>query len=126
MSYCNLWVTEPTREGIMEAFRKRRVYGATDNILANVRCGTHFMGEEFSVTEPPRISVKLEGTAPFAKVQIVKDNQYVYSIEPGTATVGFTWQDNAAVKGRTSYYYVRGEQEDGELVWVSPMWIRYQ
>ena len=24
-----------------------------------------------------------------------------------------------------SYYYVRGEQEDGELVWVSPVWIHY-
>jgi len=23
-------------------------------------------------------------------------------------------------------YYVRGEQADGELVWVSPMWITYR
>ena len=30
-----------------------------------------------------------------------------------------------AVKGKTSYYYVRGEQEDGEIVWASPMWITY-
>ena len=22
-------------------------------------------------------------------------------------------------------YYVRGEQSDGEVVWVSPMWITY-
>ncbi|MEO7649074.1 MAG: hypothetical protein ABIZ80_01280, partial [Bryobacteraceae bacterium] len=64
MSYCNLWVTTPTREGIMDAFRKRRVYGATENILADVRCAGHFMGEEFSVKEPPSISVKLAGTAP--------------------------------------------------------------
>jgi len=28
--------------------------------------------------------------------------------------------------GATSYYYVRGEQEDGELVWISPMWITYR
>ena len=32
----------------------------------------------------------------------------------------------AAQKGGTSYYYVRGEQSDGELVWVSPMWITYR
>jgi hypothetical protein len=123
MAYCNLWVTAPTREGIMEAFHKRRVYGATDNILADVHCGTHMMGEEFSVSVAPSISVKLIGTGPFAKVHIVKDNNYVYSVEPKTAKVAFTWQDNAAVKGKTSYYYVRGEQEDGQLVWVSPMWI---
>ena len=45
MSYCNLWVTSPTREGIMEAFHKRRVYGATDNILADVR--------QFRLAHPP-------------------------------------------------------------------------
>ena len=25
----------------------------------------------------------------------------------------------------TSYDYVRGEQADKELVWVSPMWVKY-
>ena len=32
----------------------------------------------------------------------------------------------AATPGKTSYYYVRGEQADGELVWASPMWITYK
>ena len=126
MSYCNLWVTEPTRAGVLEAFKKRRVYGATDNILADVRSGTHFMGEEFTTAEAPTLTVKLEGTAPFAKVYIVKDNNYVYTAEPQTRNVSFTWKDNAPEKGKTSYYYVRGEQADGELVWVSPMWITMQ
>jgi hypothetical protein len=126
MSYCNLWVTSPTREGVMEAFHKRRVYGATDNILADVRSAGHFMGEEFTTSEPPSIAVKLWGTANFAKVRIIKDNQYVYGAEPNRKNVDFTWKDSAAVKGKTSYYYVRGEQADGELVWVSPMWITYK
>jgi hypothetical protein len=126
MSYCNLWVTTPTREGVMEAFHKRRVYGATDNILADVRSAGHFMGEEFNTSEPPSISVKLWGTANFGKVRIIKDNQYVYGAEPNKKNVDFTWKDSAAVKGKTSYYYVRGEQADGELVWVSPMWITYK
>jgi hypothetical protein len=126
MSYCNLWVTTPTREGIMEAFRKRRVYGATDNILADVRSGDHFMGEEFTTAQAPSFTVRLRGTAPFAKVHIIRDTQYVYTAEPKTREVNFTWKDNAAQKGKTSYYYVRGEQQDGELVWVSPMWITYR
>ena len=126
MSYCNLWVTARTREAIMEAFRKRRIYGATDNILADVRSGEHFMGEEFSTAQPPSIAVKLVGTAAFAKVHIGKDGKYVYSIEPKTQRVDFVWRDGEAEHGKTSYYYVRGEQADGELVWVSPMWIKYQ
>jgi hypothetical protein len=126
MSYCNLWVTSPTREGIIEAFHKRRVYGATDNILADVHCGAHMMGEEFTVNAAPSISVKLMGTGAFSKVQVIKDGNYVYSVEPKTAAVNFSWKDNAAVKGKSSYYYVRGEQEDGQLVWVSPMWITWE
>ena len=125
MSYCNLWVKEPTREAIMEAFHKRRVYGATDNILADVRSAGHLMGEEFSVSEPPTIEVRVEGTAPFARINVIKDGRYVYTVEPGTKVVGFDWTDNAALKGKTSYYYVRGEQTDGELFWASPMWIKW-
>ena len=123
MSYCNLWVTEPTRAAVLEAFKKRRVYGATENILADVRSGAHFMGEEFTTSSPPSIDVKLWGTADFAKVHIIKDNQHVYSVEPKSKKVDFNWRDANAERGKTSYYYVRGEQVDGELVWVSPMWI---
>jgi hypothetical protein len=123
MSYSNLWVTELTREAVLQAFKKRRMYGATDNILADVRANGHFMGEEFTANEPPNIDVKLVGTANFAKVHVIKDSKYVYTVEPRTRTVEFSWRDNEVTRGRTSYYYVRGEQEDGELVWVSPMWI---
>jgi hypothetical protein len=126
MSYCNLWVAAPTRDAIMEAFRKRRIYAATDNILADVRSGEHFMGEEFTTSEPPIISVKLRGTAAFSKVYIVRNNEYVHSLDPGDSTVEFAWKDNTPLRGKTSYYYVRGEQVDGELVWSSPMWITYQ
>ena len=66
------------------------------------------------------------GTAPFSKVVLIKDNKYVYTSEPKKATVEFTWRDNEPVNGKMSYYYVRGEQEDGEIVWVSPMWITYK
>jgi len=70
--------------------------------------------------------VKLVGTAPFARVHVIKDNRYVYSVEPKQATVEFSWRDSKAESGKQSYYYVRGEQQDGEIVWVSPMWITYR
>lgn len=122
-SYCNILVKDFTRQGILEAFQKRHVYGATDHILADFRSGGHLMGDAFTLEKAPEFRVKLEGTAPFAKVVIVKDNKYVYSAEPKQSKVEFTWRDNESAAGRTSYYYVRGEQEDGEVVWVSPMWV---
>lgn len=125
MSYCNVLTESLTREGLMAGFKKRHVYGATDNILAEFSSGSYIMGDAFSSAKPPELRVKLTGTAPFAKVHIVKDNQYVYTAQPGKPTAAFTWRDTAPVAGKTSYYYVRGEQTDGEVVWVSPMWITY-
>jgi hypothetical protein len=126
IAFANLWVEAPTRQAILDAFRKRHMYGATDNILADVRIGDHFMGDEFSTSDLPVLTVKLRGTADFARVIVVKDGVVVYSLAPGSSQVDFTWTDLSAEKNKTSYYYIRGEQSSGDLVWASPMWIRYQ
>jgi len=125
MSYAIALVKDATRESLLEAFQQRHIYGASDVILAEVTSGQHIMGDIFSTAAQPELKVKLEGTAPLAKVSIVKDNNHAYVITPGTSSVNFTWRDTAPVPGRESYYYVRGEQQDGEIVWVSPMWITY-
>jgi hypothetical protein len=123
MSFANVLVNAPTREAILDAFRKRHVYASTDNIVADVRSGDHLMGDAFSVEDKPSIVVKLIGSAPFAKVVVVKDGQEAWSTTPGTKEVSFTWKDEMAQADKISYYYVRGEQSDGQLVWASPMWI---
>jgi hypothetical protein len=137
LSYCNVFVTEPTREAVLEAVRKRRVYGSTDNIIADVRCKAgnveHFMGEEFDTKEAPTLSIHIVGAQKIAKVTIIKDDEEVHVIQPNTQDVTFTWTDPRPTAGKTSYYYVRGEQvpdmdgvSSGELVWASPMWIKYE
>ena len=90
---------------------------------ADVRSRGHFMGEEFETNQAPRIEVALVGTAEFETVAIIKDGRYVHTANPGTRQVNLAWTDNTSRAGDTSYYYVRGEQVDGEIVWVSPMWI---
>ena len=125
ISYANIYVTALNREAVLDGFKKRHLYAATDNILADVSSGAHMMGDQFSTASLPSLEVKLAGTAPFARVHIVKDGKYVYSIEPKTAKVDFSWQDMSASPGKMSYYYVRGEQDNGEVVWASPMYITY-
>jgi len=125
ISFCNIYVKERTREAVLEGIRQRHVYAATDNILADVRSGSHMLGDVFTTASLPSLQVKLGGTAKFTKVQVIKNNVYVYSTQPNTQEVQFSWVDNAAAPGKASYYYVRGEQEDGQIVWVSPMWITY-
>jgi hypothetical protein len=125
ISFTNMWVTAPTRAGILDAMKKRRMYGSTDNIVADFRSGSHFMGEAFTASSAPVFTVRLWGTNTFQSVVVVKDNNVVYSTS-GDRAVAFTWQDQTAVKGKTSYYYVRGLQTDGQIVWVSPMWVTLQ
>ena len=126
ISYCNIYAKDLTRETVLDAIKKRHVYAATDNILADVRSGEHMMGDVFTSSAAPALKVKLSGTARFSKVQVIKDNNSVYATEPKSAEVQFSWMDNTAAPGKTSYYYVRGEQEDGQIVWASPMWITYK
>jgi hypothetical protein len=70
-------------------------------------------------------TVRLWGTAPFQNVSLVKDNLVVYSTS-GDRALSFSYVDASAQKGKTSYYYVRGLQTDGQIVWVSPMWVTLQ
>ena len=125
ISFTNLWVTSATRAGVMEAMRKRRMYGSTDNIVADFRSGGHFMGESFSTSSAPVFSVRLWGTNDFQNVVLVKDGRVVYSAGGGRV-MAFSYRDSTAQKGNTSYYYVRGLQTDGQIVWVSPMWVTLQ
>lgn len=90
------------------------------------------MGEEFTTTRPPTLNLKLIGVKPLARVTIIKDDEVVHTFEPNQEEVSVNWTDTRAEAGRTSYYYIRGEQvpdaerTTGEIVWVSPMWIKYQ
>jgi len=126
ISYAVVFAEAPTREAIVDAFKKRHSYGATDNILLVVTCGDHLMGDEFTLKKPPIFDIYVVGTAPIARLHIIKDFKHVYTTEPKRREVKLRWQDNDIEKGKTSWYYVRVEQEDGQLAWSSPMWIRYE
>ena len=122
LSYALLYSAEPTRAGLLEAMRKRHTYAATDNILLEYWMGDHFMGDEFTTDRLPELKVKARGTAPVAKVSIIRSNQYISQQQPNTPNVDFTFRDTSPLKG-ASYYYVRVEQADGQMAWSSPIWV---
>jgi hypothetical protein len=131
LSYAVVLVEQPTREAIVDAFKKRHSYGAQDNIVLAVTCAEHLMGDQFSVKVPPELRIQAIGTEPIARVSIIRGvgndiPTYVYNTTPNQTAVNLTWKDDMAVAGETSYYYVRIEQTDGKLAWASPMWIQYQ
>jgi hypothetical protein len=126
MSYGMALVEEMSRPGIIAAFKKRHSYAATDNIVLDVRSGTHLMGDEFETAQRPTLDIRVIGTTPIAKVHVVRNNKYVLTIEPKQREVQRQYVDMDAEAGKTHFYYVRVEQADGNLAWASPMWIRYK
>jgi hypothetical protein len=130
ISYAIIYARDNSRAEIIKAMKQRHTYAATANILADVRSeadgAEHFLGDEYTAGEAPKFNIKLVGTGSFSKVVVVKDDVEIHTETPNGDQVEFSWTDPAPTPGKTSYYYVRGEQQNGELVWVSPQWIKYQ
>ena len=100
--------------------------GVGDTEATNWPDGVAARGASIAALEPWRFDGDdAMQPEPFAKVHIIKDSKYEYSTSPGKAAVDLTWRDSSPTSGKTSYYYVRGEQQDNEIVWVSPMWVTY-
>jgi hypothetical protein len=124
ISYAVALAEDATRAAILDAFRRRHCYAATDNIIMDVRSGEHLMGDEFQAAGPVKIDVRVHGTAACARVDIIKDFKYVYSTEPRQRQVAFQWTDDEQNRqAGLSWYYVRAIQDDGELAWASPLWV---
>jgi hypothetical protein len=126
MSYAVVLTDDISRQGIIDAFKRRHSYAATDNIILEVRSGKQIMGDIFETNKLPTIDVKVLGTAPVTKVSIVRDGKYLHVAEPNKREVSFSYVVPDAEPGKSSYYYVRVEQRDANLAWASPMWITYQ
>jgi hypothetical protein len=123
ISYAVALAEDLSRPAILDAFRRRHCYGATDNILLDVRCDEHLMGDEFQTSEPIRLKILAHGTGPIARVDVIKDFVYIFSTEPHTQRVEFSWTDDERRPPGLSWVYVRVLQEDGEIAWGSPFWV---
>ncbi|MCL5270417.1 MAG: hypothetical protein M1457_07685, partial [bacterium] len=86
-----------------------------------------WMGEEISVDGPPRIEVRVRGTARLAEVEVIRDGDVCHRIAPARRSVRFEWTDNTFA-GK-SWYYLRVVQADADeygnpsLAWSSPIWV---
>ncbi len=125
ISYAMVYTDDPSRKGILDAIRKRHTYGATDNIILDVRMGPHFMGDEFRLTSPLPLKIKVRGTRPIAKLDVIKDSEVIYSTAPNKRDVELEFTDKGSIAGR-HYYYVRVLQDDQMIAWSSPMFVNYR
>lgn len=127
-SYTFVLAEEGTREGMMNGMRRRHTYAGTTNIILDFRLKNeteeYLMGDELVSRVIPTLRVKARGAGPIARVHVIRDNQYGHLERGAGAQIEFTYRDKVLAPGE-HYYYVRLEQEDGNVAWASPIWVKY-
>jgi hypothetical protein len=127
VSYACVVAEKFSRQGLIDAIKKRHTYAATDNIVLDVRMGAlGIMGDEVR-TDKPGLDVTVLGTGPLDRVEVLRDGEVVHTETPAkdAAEAKFHWDDPKPKKGeKAGYFYVRVIQKDGEAAWASPIWVR--
>ncbi len=120
ISFAMVYVRDFSRKGIMQGLKERHTYGATDNIVLDVKMNGHLMGDILEANER-QLDIKIIGTEAIKDIVVVKDNMEYPVEHTGKSEVSVSWKDKN-ISDKESYYYVRIKQIDGELAWSSPIW----
>jgi hypothetical protein len=89
------------------------------------RANKRFMGEEFNSPERPSLELRVTGTAPIARIDLVRNNAYIYTTSPLKTKAEVNYVDMEPKEG-LNYYYFRVLQDDGQVAWASPVWVNYE
>ncbi len=126
ISYACLLLESTSREGMMDAIRKRHAYAATDNIILDFRARSagkeYIQGDAFDATSAPQLVVNVQGTGVIKQIDLIGQQKFLYTTRPGAKSARFEFTDTDMGSGE-SWYYVRVLQEDGQMAWSSPVWV---
>src|SRR5437667_9822100 len=83
ISYACLLAENYTREGLLDAIRRRHSYGATDNIILDFRARaggeTYLMGDVFTSQTAPQLLVSVTGAGPIQQIDAIKNQKFIYT-----------------------------------------------
>ena len=126
ISYACTISEDGSREGLLDAMRKRHSYGATDNIVLDYRLRAggkeYLQGDIAAVAGDFRLSLRVIGTEPIRQIDIIKNQEFVLTRHNLERDVSFEFSDAEPTPGE-NYYYVRVQQDDGQIAWSSPIWV---
>jgi hypothetical protein len=131
--------TELTRDAIWRALHERRCYATTgDRIVLDFSMNRHPMGTDISVDlaqmEPRTFSLRVAGTYRVDLVEIARNNEVVFSAEPGEDVWEGEWTDSDPLlpiafepaypyDSQFVFYYMRVTQGNRQKAWASPIWL---
>jgi len=125
---------ELTREALFDALLDRRCYATTGaRIVADFSVNDKPAGSTvvMSRDHERRLHIEVHGTAPIDRVEIVRNESIVHSVEATGPDVTIDWTDGGEMPtilvprpggyALFGFYYVRVSQTDGHIAWLSPV-----
>lgn len=114
---------ELTREAVFDAIKNRRCYASTaPRVLIDFRVNGTLMGSELRCAGERRITATVEAPCDILRLDIVKNNSNVHTVEVGRRSAQIEFADPVSEQA-TDYYYLRVTMEDHEFAWSSPVWV---
>jgi hypothetical protein len=111
-----------TREALWGAFRARRTYATTGaRAIIDFQVNGALMGEAIAADDEVEIAYAVHGVAPIESVTLIRGDRRLRRWSFETLDVSERFID-VPPDGET-YYYLRIEQVDGEILWSSPVWV---
>jgi hypothetical protein len=76
-----------------------------------------------SQSSPPSFPISASPLSALTQIDIIRNNQYIYTRTDDPREREFRFYDKDAAPGQTYYYYVRVQQADEQIAWSSPIWV---
>ena len=123
-----VYAEDLTEDYMVEAIEKRRQYLATDKIILDFWVAGHPMGDKFkSADRFPKMVARVIGSNILKRVDILRNALCIYSTEPNTREIDFTFIDVGLNPNESGeyHYLIQAEQEDGRMAWSPPACLHY-
>ncbi len=120
-----VYAKELTKEAVMDAIMNRRCYAATNaRILGYFSINECMSGSELIMKqgEIAKIKVSIYGSGAIEQVHVIRNGVVIYTEVGNERITEFEIFDTPDRQGH-NYYYIKIVQKDGEMAWLSPVFI---
>jgi len=126
-----VWTRRKTRDSIWGGLWSRRTIATTgQRSIAYMEIDGIPCGDLYECDIPPELLRGfVHACAPISSITIIKNNSVFKEIDfdSGSMDVNFEIHDiEHAQLGKSDFYYLRVTEEDGNMIWTSPIWVQMQ
>jgi len=117
-----VFAKEKTRESIWKALYERHCYATTGSrIYLEFSVNGYPMGSELKANKR-KLDIYCIGTYFVFQIEVIKNNRTIHRTESNSPECSFSINDIA--ERDEDFYYIRMIQQDTEMAWSSPIWVR--